>query len=46
LLDLYGKGSLKPVISQTFALEDYVAAFQVFSERQAMGKVVLSLRAD
>lgn len=44
LLRLYGEGRLQPVVSQTFNLEDYVAAFNVFSERQAMGKVVLAVR--
>jgi len=45
LMALYRDGRLHPVISQTFAMEDYVAAFNVFSERRAMGKVVLAVRS-
>lgn len=44
LLDMYKEGKLRPVITQTFAMEDYVAAFNVFSERRAMGKVILAIR--
>jgi len=44
LMALYHDGRLQPVFSQTFAMEDYVAAFNVFSERRAMGKVVLAVR--
>lgn len=44
LLQWYREGRLRPVVSHSFAMEDYVAAFNVFSERRAMGKVVLALR--
>jgi len=44
LLQWFREGRLRPVISHTFAMEDYVAAFNVFSERRAMGKVVLAIR--
>jgi len=44
LLDMYRAGKLKPVVTQAFALEDYVAAFSVFTERRAMGKVIIDVR--
>jgi NADPH:quinone reductase len=46
LLEMFGAGKLKPIISQTFTLEDYVSAFSVFTERRAMGKVVLEIRKE
>lgn len=46
LLDMYRAGKLKPVVTQTFPLEDYVAAFTVFTERRAMGKVILEIRKE
>jgi NADPH2:quinone reductase len=44
LLQMYSEGKLAPVVTQSFALEDYVAAFSVFGERRAMGKVILDIR--
>ncbi len=46
LLDFYRNGRLRPIVTQTFALEDYVAAFSVFTERRVMGKVVLEIRKE
>ena len=46
LLEFYRQGKLKPIITQTFAMEEYVAAFSVFSERRVMGKVVLQIRQE
>jgi NADPH2:quinone reductase len=46
LLAFYRQGKLKPIITQTFAMEEYVAAFNVFSERRVMGKVVLEIRQE
>jgi NADPH2:quinone reductase len=43
LFGLYADGRLKPVVTQSFPLEDYVAAFNVFAERRVMGKVVLEI---
>lgn len=44
LLEFYRQGKLKPIITQSFAMQDWVAAFNVFSERKVMGKVVLEIR--
>ncbi len=44
LFRLYEMGDLKPFVSQTFALEQYVDALNVFVNRQATGKIVLTVR--
>lgn len=46
LFRLYQAGKIKPLISQTFALEDYVSAFKVFRERTAIGKVVVEIKKE
>jgi NADPH:quinone reductase len=43
LLALYEAGKIKPVVSQTFELEDAVAALQALGTRQTIGKVVLTI---
>lgn len=44
LLSLYEDGKLKPIVTRTFALEDYADAFNVFTRRQVMGKVTIEVR--
>jgi NADPH2:quinone reductase len=46
LLAMYAEGKLRPVVTQSFPMEDYVAAFNVFAERRVMGKVVLEIRQE
>ena len=46
LFDLYKNGKIKPLVSQKFALEDYVDALNVFVNRQAVGKVVVQIREE
>ncbi|MBT8146268.1 MAG: NADPH:quinone oxidoreductase family protein, partial [Gammaproteobacteria bacterium] len=46
LLSMYAEGKLKPVVTQTFPMEDYVAAFNIFAERRVMGKVVLEIKQE
>lgn len=46
LFRLYTKGKLKPLVTQSFALEDYVSAFNVFTERKAIGKVVFEIKTE
>ena len=46
LLQFYSEGILKPIVTRHFPLSDYVAAFDVFTERRVMGKVVLDVRAQ
>jgi len=46
LLDMYAQGKLQPAITQSFAMTDYVAAFNVFTERRVMGKVTLEIKQE
>lgn len=46
LLTMYDNGQLNPVVTQSFAKEDYVAAFNVFAERRVMGKVTLQFKEE
>lgn len=46
LFALYGEGKLKPLVSQKFALDDYVSALNVFVNRQAVGKIVIEVRSE
>lgn len=46
LLALYAEGKLKPIITESFPITEYVAAFNVFTERKVMGKVTLEMRAE
>ncbi len=46
LLDLYDKGKLHPIITESFPMSEYVAAFNVFTERKVMGKVTLEMKAE
>ncbi|MDX1490639.1 MAG: NADPH:quinone oxidoreductase family protein [Pseudohongiellaceae bacterium] len=46
LLSMFEEGKIKPIITQSFPMEDYVSAFNVFTERRVMGKVVLEVRAE
>jgi NADPH:quinone reductase len=45
LFDLYRQQKIKPLISRVFPLEEYAAALNVFLNRQALGKIVLRVRA-
>lgn len=46
LLDMYEQGKIKPLITQKFPLKDYVSAFNVFTERRALGKVILEMKSE
>lgn len=46
LLKLYEQGKLNPIVTESFAFEDYVSAFNVFIERKVMGKVTLEVKAE
>ena len=46
LFNLYEQGKLKPIVTESFAFEDYVAAFNVFTERKVMGKVTLEIKTE
>ena len=44
LFQFYTEGKIKPLISQQFALDQWVAAMTVLRERRAVGKVVIAVR--
>ncbi len=46
LLAMYAAGKIRPVITQSFPLSDYVKAFNVFTERRVMGKVTLEIKSE
>lgn len=46
LLDLYRDGKIRPVVTRSYPLEDFVEAFNVFRNRKAMGKVTLEIRRE
>lgn len=46
LLQMYDAGKLKPIITESFAMNDFVDAFNVFTERRVMGKVTLEMRKE
>ena len=46
LLEMYDQGKLKPLVTESFELKDYAAAFNVFSERRVMGKVTLEIKTE
>jgi len=46
LLEMYDAGKLKPIVTESFAITDFVDAFNVFTERKVMGKVTLELKKE
>ena len=46
LFEMYHAGKIKPLVSQTFALKDYEAAFGALTGRTATGKLVFDMTAD
>ena len=46
LMQLYDEDKLRPIVTESFAMEDYVAAFNVFTERKVLGKVTLEIQAE
>ncbi len=43
LTTLYDSGVIRPLISESYALEDYLAAFESLAGRRAQGKLVLRM---
>lgn len=44
ILDLYEQGKINPLVGREYPLKEYAQAIRCLSERQAIGKVVVSLR--
>ncbi len=45
LMHWYGEGKLKPLVSETYPLEECAAAIRRLTERQALGKVVVTVKS-
>ncbi len=45
LMRWYGEGKLKPLVSETYPLEECAAAIRRLTERQALGKVVVTVKS-
>jgi NADPH2:quinone reductase len=43
LFRLFGQGEIKPLISQTYPLENYEKAFHCLAERRAIGRIILTM---
>ncbi len=46
LLVFFKQGEIKPALYQSFEMNDFVSAFNVFKERKAMGKVTLEIKHE
>lgn len=46
LLKMYSDGKIKPIITQSYPIENFVEAFNVFTQRKVMGKVTLELKKE
>jgi NADPH2:quinone reductase len=46
LLEMYDAGKLTPIVTESFAMTDFVDAFNVFTERKVMGKVTLEINKE
>lgn len=43
MMKMFSEGKIKPLVADTFAFKDYVAAFERITSRQAKGKVILEI---
>lgn len=46
LMSLYRADKLKPIVTESFPAAEFVAAFNVFTERRVMGKVTLEFKTE
>ncbi|MSR10362.1 MAG: NADPH:quinone oxidoreductase family protein [Gammaproteobacteria bacterium] len=46
LLAMYREGKLRPIVTESFPMTDFVAALNVFTERRVMGKVTLQFNEE
>ena len=46
LLTMYRDGKLRPVITESFPMSEFVAAFNVFTARRVMGKVTIEFKKE
>ncbi len=46
LLAMYEQGKLNPLVTQVFSSDQFVDAFNVFTQRRAMGKVTVEFKSE
>ena len=46
LLEFFKQGKINPTLYQSFKMNDFVSAFNVFKERKVMGKVTLEIKHE
>jgi len=46
LLAMYDDGKIKPIVTESFPMVDFVSAFNVFTERRVMGKVIVDIKSE
>ena len=46
LLEFFKQGKIKPALYQSFKMNDFVSAFNLFKERKVMGKVTLEIKHE
>ena len=44
LFEFFKQGKIKPAVNQSFKMDDFVSAFNIFKERKVMGKVTLEFK--
>ena len=44
LFEFFKQGKIKPAVSQSFKMDDFVSAFNLFKDRKVMGKVTLEFK--
>ena len=44
LFEFFQQGEIKPAVYQSFKMDDFVSAFNIFKERKVMGKVTLEFK--
>ena len=44
IMQLVEQGKIKPSVNQSFKMDDFVSAFNVFKDRKVMGKVTLEFK--
>jgi NADPH2:quinone reductase len=44
LFEFFKQGKIKPAVYQSFKMDDFVSAFNLFKDRKVMGKVTLEFK--
>jgi len=46
LMEFFKQGKINPVLYKSFKMNDFVSAFNVFKERNVMGKVIIEIKKE